>query len=137
MEDKRAESLSMSARVSELARLLRSGGQTDEQLAVVLSAAGQRVVNAQPRHASVQKDFVSMHNQRLRRIANRQRNQSLSYGAQGIHPQNLLLRQLYREERGFVNPSPPFFARRRPKEERERLRQKLLPRGRFRRRVSE
>ena len=39
MEDKRAESLSMSARVSELARLLRSGGQTDEQLAVVLHDA--------------------------------------------------------------------------------------------------
>ena len=39
MEDIRAESLSMSARVSELARLLRSGGQTDEQLAVVLHDA--------------------------------------------------------------------------------------------------
>ena len=39
MEEKRAESLSMSARVSELARLLRSGGQTDEQLAVVLHDA--------------------------------------------------------------------------------------------------
>ena len=36
MEEKRAESLSMSARVSELARLLRSGGQTDEQLAAGL-----------------------------------------------------------------------------------------------------
>ena len=39
MEEKRAESLSMSARVSELARLLRSGGQTDEQLAAVLHDA--------------------------------------------------------------------------------------------------
>ena len=39
MEEKRAESLSMSARVSEMARLLRSGGQTDEQLAVVLHDA--------------------------------------------------------------------------------------------------
>lgn len=39
MEEKRAESLSMSARVSELARLLRSGGQTDEQLAIVLHDA--------------------------------------------------------------------------------------------------
>ena len=39
MEEKRAGSLSMSARVSELARLLRSGGQTDEQLAAVLHDA--------------------------------------------------------------------------------------------------
>ena len=38
----------MSARVSELARLLRSGGQTDEQLAAVLHDAHECDIAAAP-----------------------------------------------------------------------------------------